>query len=132
MGKLHHNKSIMYSFLSTILPYVVEPTRKFLKNKNRNAVYNINTKHFYQYYTRKFHCYKLPKSMFTLKKIFSCSLIQSSTLTTYNNNAHMSCSPWQTLTYMQIVLWFKQKCSNIWIKFKSYKELFPLTHFTKM
>lgn len=38
MGKLHHNKSIMYSFLSTILPYVVDPTRKFLKNKNRNAV----------------------------------------------------------------------------------------------
>lgn len=84
----------MYSFLSTILPYVVEPTRKFLKNKNRNAVYNINTKHFYQYYTRKFYCYKfMPKLMFTLKKIFSCSLIQSSTLTTYNNNAHMSCSP---------------------------------------
>lgn len=60
----------MYSFLSTILPYVVDQTRKFLKNKNRNAVYNINTKHFYQYYTRKFYCYKLPKSMFTLKKIF--------------------------------------------------------------
>lgn len=39
MGKLHHNKSIMYSFLSTILPYVVDQTRKFLKNKNRNAVY---------------------------------------------------------------------------------------------
>lgn len=38
MGKLYYNKSIMYSFLSIILLYVVELIRKFFKNKNRNVV----------------------------------------------------------------------------------------------
>lgn len=38
IGKLQHNKNVMYRFIRTVLPYVVETTRKILKNKNSNAV----------------------------------------------------------------------------------------------